>query len=109
MEGYILQMDGHSLGGRWNRNATDRGQWKTLMEGYILQWMDKAKVEGEGSLKSRSRNHSQLWKLCPPVAILPDAWHYRVRTRTGWPCVNVLTGTYKCLSRSASEVFLLVA
>ena len=20
-----------------NRNATDRGQWKTLMEGYILQ------------------------------------------------------------------------
>ena len=24
------------------RKATDRRQWKTLMEGYILQWMDKA-------------------------------------------------------------------
>ena len=26
----------------WNRKVTDRGQWKALMEGYILQWMDKA-------------------------------------------------------------------
>ena len=26
----------------WIRKATDRRQWKTLMEGYILQWMDKA-------------------------------------------------------------------
>ena len=26
----------------WNRMATDRGQWKALMEGYILQRMDKA-------------------------------------------------------------------
>ena len=25
-----------------SRKATDRQQWKTLMEGYILQWMDKA-------------------------------------------------------------------
>ena len=24
-------------GTTWNRKATDRGQWKTLMEGYILQ------------------------------------------------------------------------
>ena len=31
-----------------NRKSTDRGQWKTLMEGYILQWKDKRwKVEGE--------------------------------------------------------------
>ena len=29
-------------GTTWNRKATDRRQWKTLMEGYILQWMDKA-------------------------------------------------------------------
>ena len=29
-------------GTTWIRKATDRGQWKTLMEGYILQWMDKA-------------------------------------------------------------------
>ena len=26
----------------WNRKASDRGQWKALMEGYILQWTDKA-------------------------------------------------------------------
>ena len=29
-------------GTTWNRKATDRRQWKTLMEGYFLQWMDKA-------------------------------------------------------------------
>ena len=26
----------------WNRKATHRGQWKALIENYILQWMDKA-------------------------------------------------------------------
>ena len=39
--GLHLAVDGQSLGERRNRKATDR-QWKTLMEGYILQWMDKA-------------------------------------------------------------------
>ena len=34
-------------GATWNRKATDRRQWKALMEGYILQWMDKALVRGE--------------------------------------------------------------
>ena len=29
-------------GTTWNRAATDRRQWKTSMEGYILQWVDKA-------------------------------------------------------------------
>ena len=29
-------------GATWNKKATDRGQWKTLMEGYILHWMEKA-------------------------------------------------------------------
>ena len=29
-------------GTTWNRKATDIRQWKTLMEGYILQRMDKA-------------------------------------------------------------------
>ena len=29
-------------GTTWNMKATDRGQWEALMEGYILQWMDKA-------------------------------------------------------------------
>ena len=33
---------GQSLGETGNGKATDRRQWKTLMEGYILQWMDKA-------------------------------------------------------------------
>ena len=30
------------VGTTWIRKATDRRQWKTSMEGYILQWMDKA-------------------------------------------------------------------
>ena len=29
-------------GTTWNRKETDRGQWKALMEGYILQWIGKA-------------------------------------------------------------------
>ena len=29
-------------GTNWNKKATDRRQWKALMGGYILQWMDKA-------------------------------------------------------------------
>ena len=29
-------------GTTWIRKATDRRQWKKLMEGYILPWMDKA-------------------------------------------------------------------
>ena len=29
-------------GTTWIRKATDRRRWKTLVEGYILQWMDKA-------------------------------------------------------------------
>ena len=28
-------------GTTWIKKATDRRRWKTLMEGYILQWMDK--------------------------------------------------------------------
>ena len=29
-------------GTTWTRQATHRGQWKTLMEGYILPWMDRS-------------------------------------------------------------------
>ena len=29
-------------GTTWIRKVTDRRRWKTLMEGYIVQWMDKA-------------------------------------------------------------------
>ena len=32
-------------GTTWNRTALDRQHWKALMEGYILQWMDNAKVK----------------------------------------------------------------
>ena len=35
-------------GTTWNRKATDRGQWKTLMEGWILQCVDKAEAKREG-------------------------------------------------------------
>ena len=28
-------------GTTWNRKARDRGQWKALMEGFILQWMER--------------------------------------------------------------------
>ena len=31
----------------WNRKATERRQWKALIEGYTLQSMDKASVKGE--------------------------------------------------------------
>ena len=32
-------------GTTWIRKAIDRRTWKTLMEGYILQWMDKAQMK----------------------------------------------------------------
>ena len=34
-------------GGNHLERESNRGQWKALMEGYILQWMDKALVKGE--------------------------------------------------------------
>ena len=39
-------------GTTWNRKTTDRRQWKTLMEGYILQWLDKAKISQIRSVES---------------------------------------------------------
>ena len=32
-------------GTTWNWKATDRRQWKSRMEGYTLQWMNKAWVK----------------------------------------------------------------
>ena len=32
-------------GTTWIREATDRRQWKTLIDGYILQWMNKAETK----------------------------------------------------------------
>ena len=29
-------------GTTWSRTVLDRQQWKALMEGYIVQWMDSA-------------------------------------------------------------------
>ena len=38
----------HSKGGNhMNKKVIDRGQWKALMEGHILQWMDKSKLKGK--------------------------------------------------------------
>ena len=44
-----------------NRNATDRRQWKALMEGYILQWMNKALVKDERWYDWTKYN----WEQCP--------------------------------------------
>ena len=51
-------------GTTWNRKATDRGQWKALREGYILQWMDKAKVKGEGCLTSQQHASVSQERMC---------------------------------------------
>ena len=29
-------------GTTWTRRTVDRGEWRSLLEGYILQWMDNA-------------------------------------------------------------------
>ena len=49
-------VDGRSLGERWNRKATDREQWKALMEGYILQWMGEAQVKDETGKQQTENN-----------------------------------------------------
>ena len=43
-----------------NRKATDRRQWKTLMEGYILQWMNKAQGKGKGETEPGSKKPESL-------------------------------------------------
>ena len=35
-------------------------------------------------------SHTSDLKIGTPVAILPEARHYRVSTRTGWPGVSIL-------------------
>ena len=67
-------VDGQSLRERWNRKATDRRQWKTLMEGYILQWMDKAWVKGETWKQQTEDNERHWWK-----ATSCSGW-----TKPGW-------------------------
>ena len=44
-------------GPTWNRTATDRRQWKALMEGYILQRMDKASVKFQLAISPSQRNN----------------------------------------------------
>ena len=41
MEGYILQWTDKAYV-KGETGKQQAGQWKTLMEGYILQWTDKA-------------------------------------------------------------------
>ena len=35
-------------------------------------------------------SHTSDLKRSTPVATLPDAWHYRVSTGTGWPGVSIM-------------------
>ena len=35
-------------------------------------------------------SHTSDLKIGTPVATLPGAWHYRISTGTGWPCVSIL-------------------
>ena len=54
-----------------------------------------SRVEGPG-FESRllrdfsGSSHSSGLKIGTPVAILPDAWRYRVSAGTGWPTVSIL-------------------
>ena len=53
-------------GTTWIRKETDRRRWKTLMEGYILQWMDKAYMKDEKKMKtllSQKRNYNVVFKI----------------------------------------------
>ena len=48
-------------GTTWNRKkATDGGQWKAIMEGNILQWIDKACVKGEKGRLEHQAFHGQF-------------------------------------------------
>ena len=40
-EGGRLMIIVQKEGSTWSRTELDRYQWRSLMEGYILQWMDK--------------------------------------------------------------------
>ena len=52
-------VDGQSLGERRNMKATVRRQWKTLMKGYILQWMGKALMaDGMATLRQGLPNQT---------------------------------------------------
>ena len=46
----------------WIRKATDRRHWKTLMESYILQWMDKASVKCETGKQYTEDNGRHWWR-----------------------------------------------
>ena len=35
-------------------------------------------------------NHASNLKISALVDTLPDTWHYRVSTRTGWPSTSIL-------------------
>ena len=41
-------------------------------------------------LRRAFSSHTSGLQNDTPVPILPDAWHYRVSTGTGWPRVSIL-------------------
>ena len=56
-------------------NRLDRGQWKALikMEGYILQWMDKAQVKGKYPYCFVSFWIIRLHMLVPMILIVQNS------------------------------------
>ena len=70
-------VDGQSPGEIWNRKATDRGQWKALMEGYILQWMDKAQVKDETGKQHTERNGRHWWRATSCSGWTKPRWNMK--------------------------------
>ena len=64
----------------------------------LVGLVDKASASGAEDpwFESRLRrdfsgsSHSSDLKIGTPVAILPDAWRYRVSAGIGWPGVSIL-------------------
>ena len=64
----------------------------------LLGLVVKASASGAEDLGFESRlrwglsgsSHTSDFKIGPPVATLPGAWHYRISTGTGQPGVSIL-------------------
>ena len=68
-------------GTTWIRKATDRRRWKTLMEGYILQWMDKAWMrwdEKDSHISSTLADATHFY--CPLSIFKPPVYQLVCRT-----------------------------
>ena len=78
-------------GTTWIRKATDRHQWKTLMEGYILQWW----------MKPRRRQKKLLEEYF--LIQMSKVWIYVLSCvcPTGWPAVIHLSVLHpSCMTKT---------